>query len=55
VELVFSVLSRLLTVLFVVGMAGCLLVIPMVAYMLFRTLFEPDTQEEIRRDVARQS
>ncbi|HEY1264526.1 MAG TPA: hypothetical protein VGF06_13455 [Terriglobales bacterium] len=54
-ETVFAILSRVLTVLFVIGMAGCVIVIPMVAYMLFQTLFEPDTPDEIRRNLARQS
>jgi uncharacterized membrane protein YciS (DUF1049 family) len=43
---VFSLLSTLLTVMFVVGMAGCVLVIPLVAYRLFRALIEKDTEEE---------
>jgi uncharacterized BrkB/YihY/UPF0761 family membrane protein len=43
---VFSVLSTLLTLMFVVGMAGCVVVIPLVAYRLFRALIEKDTEEE---------
>ena len=36
-----------LKVLFLIGAAGCILVIPRTAYELFHTFFEPDTQEEI--------
>jgi hypothetical protein len=32
---------------FVIGMAGCLLVIPVAAYQLFSVLFEKDRPEEI--------
>jgi hypothetical protein len=46
VEKVFTFLSPLLALLFVVGMAGCLLVIPLVAYKLFKALFEDDTEDE---------
>ncbi len=52
VEKVFSLLSPLLTLLFVVGMAGCLLVIPLVAIKLFRVLFEDDTEDEQGRALA---
>jgi hypothetical protein len=46
VETVFSFISPLLTWLFAIGMAGCLIVIPLVAYKLFRVLFEDDSEEE---------
>lgn len=46
-ETVFSVLNPLLTILFAVGMAGCLLVIPLVAIKLFKALFEDDTEDEL--------
>ena len=36
-----------LKVLFLVGAAGCLFVIPRTAVELFHTFFEPDTQDEI--------
>ena len=45
-ETVFSLLSPLLTLLFVVGMAGCVIVIPLVALKLFRVLFEDDSEDE---------
>jgi hypothetical protein len=45
-ETVFSLLAPLLTLLFVIGMAGCVLVIPLVAIKLFRVLFEDDLEEE---------
>jgi hypothetical protein len=37
----------LLKVLFLVGVVGCMLVIPRTAFELFHTFFEPDTQDEI--------
>lgn len=47
----FGFLSRIvahsLSWLFVIGMAGCLLVIPVAAYQLFSVLFEKDRPEEI--------
>ena len=45
-ERVFSLLSPVLTTLFVIGIAGCVFVIPVVAYKLFSALFEDDTEEE---------
>ena len=51
-ETVFSLLAPLLTLLFIVGMAGCILVIPMVAFKLFRVLFENDSEEEIGKALA---
>jgi hypothetical protein len=46
-DVLFEILARTLLVLFAVGTAGCLLVIPITAVELFKTLFEPDTQDEI--------
>ena len=46
VETVFSLLAPLLTLLFIVGMAGCVIVIPLVAFKLFRVLFEADSEDE---------
>jgi Sec-independent protein secretion pathway component TatC len=43
---VFTLLSPLLTTLFVVGVAGCVFVIPVVAYKLFSALFEGDIEDE---------
>ena len=50
-EKVFSLLAPLLTLLFVVGLAGCLLVIPLVAFKLFRVLFEDDSEDELGRAI----
>jgi len=41
-----DVLSRVLTWMFVIGMVGCLLVIPITAYRLFAVLFEKDSPDE---------
>ena len=51
-EKVFSLLSPLLTLLFIIGMAGCMLVIPLVAFKLFRVLFEDDSEDEPGRALA---
>jgi hypothetical protein len=45
-EAIFSVIGRVLTWTFVIGMAGCILVIPIVAYKLFSVLFEEDQPDE---------
>jgi hypothetical protein len=50
VEWVFSHLSLLLTAMFLIGLAGCVLVIPIVAYKLFSVLFEDDAEEENGKD-----
>jgi hypothetical protein len=52
VETVFSLLSPLLTLLFIIGMAGCIIVIPLVAFKLFRVLFEDDLEDEPGKAVA---
>jgi len=52
VEKVFSLLSPLLTLLFIMGMAGCIIVIPLVAFKLFRVLFEDDSEDEPGRALA---
>jgi hypothetical protein len=52
VETVFSLLAPVLTLLFVIGMAGCILVIPLVAFKLFRVLFESDSEEETGKALA---
>lgn len=48
-EHVFTILAPLLTLMFIVGMVGCVFVIPIVAFKLFRVLFENDTEEETRK------
>ncbi len=41
-----TMLAHLLSLLFVIGMAGCLLVIPVTAYRLFSVLFQKDQLDE---------
>jgi hypothetical protein len=41
-----DLLVHVLFVLFVLGMAGCLIVIPITAYRLFHVLFEKDQEGE---------
>jgi hypothetical protein len=45
-ESFFKLLSPLLITMFVIGGAGCVIVIPIVAYRLFSVLVEPDLPEE---------
>ncbi|HWZ84526.1 MAG TPA: hypothetical protein VNW47_17990 [Terriglobales bacterium] len=45
-DYVFYALFRVLEVMFVVGMAGCVFVIPVAAIRMFSVLFEKDTEEE---------
>ncbi|MGC2181651.1 MAG: hypothetical protein WA637_00055 [Terriglobales bacterium] len=40
-------LAHLMSWLFVVGMVGCLAVIPITAYQLFSVLFEKDKPDEV--------
>ena len=54
-ETVFSLLSPLLTLLFVVGLAGCVIVIPLVAFKLFRVLFEEDLEDESGKALAQRN
>jgi hypothetical protein len=42
----FAGLLRVLAWMFVIGVAGCLLVIPVTAYRLFAVLFEKDLPDE---------
>ena len=42
-------LFHILAGMFVIGMVGCLLVIPITAYRLFKVLFEKDSPEELRQ------
>ena len=46
-DFLVRVVGHLLTWGFVIGMAGCLLVIPVAAYQLVSVLFEKDRPEEI--------
>ena len=40
-------LAHLMTWLFVIGIVGCLAVIPVTAYQLFSVLFEKDAPDEV--------
>lgn len=41
-DVALSVLARLLEVMFVIGVAGCVLTIPLVAWKMFSVLIERD-------------
>ena len=41
-----KILAHLLSWLFTIGLAGCLLVIPITAYRLFSVLFQKDQPDE---------
>jgi len=43
----FISLFHLLAWMFLIGMVGCLFVIPITAYRLFKVLFEKDSPEEL--------
>ena len=45
-ETFFKVLAPVLVAMFVIGAAGCVIVIPVVAYRLFSVLVEPDAPDE---------
>ena len=45
-ETLFRVLAPILATMFLVGAAGCVIVIPVVAYRLFSVLVERDVPEE---------
>jgi hypothetical protein len=45
-ETFFKILAPLLVTMFVIGAAGCVIVIPVVAYKLFSVLVEPNTPDE---------
>ena len=53
VEPVLKVISQIITILFAIGVVGCMFVIPMTAFQLFKVLFEPDTEEEVTRSASR--
>jgi hypothetical protein len=46
VDLAYKALAHLLTVMFVIGAAGCVIVIPLAAVKMFSVLFEKDRPEE---------
>jgi hypothetical protein len=46
-ETLVELLGKALVLLFLIGVAGCLLVIPRTAFELIQTLLEPDTDDEI--------
>lgn len=43
----FVVLFRILETMFVVGLAGCVFVIPIAAYRMFSVLFEKNHEDEV--------
>jgi hypothetical protein len=45
-DYVFYALFRVLEVMFVVGMVGCVFVIPVAAYRMFAVLFEKDEEAD---------
>jgi len=45
-DFVTDFLAPVLTGMFVIGVIGCVLVIPVVAFRLFSVLFEPDKQND---------
>jgi tellurite resistance protein TehA-like permease len=45
-ETLFKILVPILVTMFVIGAAGCVIVIPVVAYRLFSVLVEPDAPDE---------
>jgi hypothetical protein len=46
-DLAFKFLAHTLSVMFVVGLIGCAVVIPLAAYRLFAVLFEPDREDDL--------
>jgi hypothetical protein len=52
---VLKAVAEVITALFAIGVAGCLLVIPMTAVQWVEALFEPDTEEDIARSLSRPS
>jgi hypothetical protein len=53
VPVALKVLFYTLSAMFVVGMAGCVIVIPITAYRLFSVLFQRDDTDEELRDSRR--
>jgi len=49
----FAALLRVLAWMFAIGVAGCLLVIPITAFQWVKALVEPDTEEEMARSLSR--
>jgi hypothetical protein len=45
-ETLFKILAPVLVTMFVIGAAGCVIVIPVVAYRLYSVLVEQDAPEE---------
>ena len=52
-EQALKIISQIITALFAIGVLGCLVVIPITTFQLFKVLFEPDTQEEVARSASR--
>jgi hypothetical protein len=45
--------AKVITVLFAIGVVGCVFVIPITAVQWVAALFEPDTEEEMARSLSR--
>jgi hypothetical protein len=45
-DVVFKIFAYTLGSMFVIGVTGCLIAIPIAAYRLFSVLFEPDREDD---------
>jgi len=50
---VLKVACEVITVLFAIGVIGCLVVIPITAFQWVKALVEPDTEEDMARSLSR--
>ena len=50
---ILKVACEVITILFAIGVIGCLLVIPITAFQWVEAVFEPDTEEEMARSLSR--
>ena len=50
---VLKAACEVITVLFAIGVIGCLVVIPITAFQWVKAVFEPDTEEEMARSLSR--
>ena len=46
-DVAFKVFAYTLSSMFLIGVAGCLIAIPIAAYRLFAVLFEPDKEDDL--------
>jgi hypothetical protein len=53
VDTLLHIFTEVMFALFIIGAIGCLLVIPVTAFELFKVLFQPDTLEETAGNTAR--